>query len=319
MKKLEPHALCLVLPEMTPAEFQQLTDSIRTEGQHDAIVTYEGKILEGRHRYQACLNLGIEPVIEEYDEQIHGKSPTQYVMAKNVFRRHLSVSQRAAIAIEIIPFFEAEANARKARATTPAPAAEQSAAEAPPAENEPRPEAQAAAVVGVSESSVRRAKRVKDQDPAAFEDVRAGKKSVHAAAQAAPKPATAVPAEFQRKTAYDQLVKDHGEEFAKAALSGDVLPKAVDFEDFMTLDAETQTSILPLIIERWGTKKAVAFLGAAPTIDDPIKKLVLKHNAGKKKKSSFVIGAFTITVQKVEPAEAPPPESAPAPETTAAP
>lgn len=309
-KKLEPHPLCLVLPEMTPAEFQQLVDSIKSEGQHDAIVTYQGQILEGRHRYNACLNLGIEPVMEEYDELIHGKSPTQYVMAKNVFRRHLSVSQRAVIATEIIPHFEAEAKARK-EAVAAKPPTEETPAELPPT-----PSQLAAAAVGVSESTVRRANKVKEKNPEGFEQIKKGEASIRGAAQAIP--STTIEAEFQRKAALDQLTKDHGESFAKSVLSGDLLAKGKDFEDFMTLDAETQASIVPLIIERWTTKKAVAFLGNEPTLEDPIKKLILKHNVGKKKKSTFAIGSFSITVQQREQPAAsdPPAEQGEAPATT---
>jgi hypothetical protein len=68
-----------------------LADDIWENGQSDPIVTYEGKILDGRRRYRACLKLQIEPSFEEYK----GDAPAAFVISKNRHRRHSSASQLA--------------------------------------------------------------------------------------------------------------------------------------------------------------------------------------------------------------------------------
>ena len=55
----EVHELALVIPEMAEDEYEKLKTDIKAYGLRDQIVTYEGKILDGRHRYKALEELGI--------------------------------------------------------------------------------------------------------------------------------------------------------------------------------------------------------------------------------------------------------------------
>lgn len=311
--EMKPHPLSLVIPDMTPDEFSSLTESIRTEGQLEDIVTLDGMILDGRHRYQVCQNLNLPCVSREYSYEIDGDSPTAFVMAKNVWRRHLSVSQRATIAAEIQPFYQEEAEKARARR------AEKAAAKTP---ETPEPDAgeipsftapvqtsyeQAAAAVGVSASSVERAVALKKEDPNAFADVRAGKKTLDKARketkakkEKAPKDPDKVESLEVRKENFLKLSEAHGQEFADAVLAGTLLPKKGDLEDFLTLDAETQQNLRHLIVDRWTTKKAVAFqandLGSSATLQD----LVLKYLTAGTKKFTMQLGVYQISVTKKE-------------------
>jgi len=94
---LEIHDLCKLFPPMPEDQFLSLLDSIRDHGLLTPIMLYEGKILDGRHRHRACINLGIEPSFEEYE----GDDALGYVLALNLSRRHLDESQRAMIANRI--------------------------------------------------------------------------------------------------------------------------------------------------------------------------------------------------------------------------
>jgi len=87
------HDLCKLFPPMPEDQFNSLIDSIRDHGLLTPIMLHEGKILDGRHRYKACINLGIEPRFEEYE----GEDALGYVIALNLSRRHLDESQRAMI------------------------------------------------------------------------------------------------------------------------------------------------------------------------------------------------------------------------------
>jgi len=90
----EIHELCAMFPLMPQDQFNALVDSIKDNGLLSPVVLYEGKILDGRHRYKACINLGLVPKFEEYG----GEDPLGYVLAHNLSRRHLDESQRAMIA-----------------------------------------------------------------------------------------------------------------------------------------------------------------------------------------------------------------------------
>ena len=46
---------------MPDEDFQDLLESIKAHGQREPITTYENKILDGWHRFRACLQLDINP------------------------------------------------------------------------------------------------------------------------------------------------------------------------------------------------------------------------------------------------------------------
>jgi ParB-like chromosome segregation protein Spo0J len=88
---MERHQLSAAFPDMPDEDFQDLLESIKTHGQREPITTYENKILDGWHRFRACLQLDINPSFHEYD----GKDPVAYVIDLNLHRRHLSPAQKA--------------------------------------------------------------------------------------------------------------------------------------------------------------------------------------------------------------------------------
>ncbi len=72
------------------------------------IWTYEDKILDGRHRYRACHELGIPCMLKPYE----GTDPAGFVLL-NLHRRHLTDDQRATLVAKIRgPQWEAQAQER---------------------------------------------------------------------------------------------------------------------------------------------------------------------------------------------------------------
>ena len=97
---MEFHEAANIFPLLTGPEYTALRDDIKkTNGLIEPIVLYDGKILDGRNRYTACLDLGIEPTYEEWQNG-HG-DPLDYVLSKNLHRRHLNETQRAVIASKL--------------------------------------------------------------------------------------------------------------------------------------------------------------------------------------------------------------------------
>jgi hypothetical protein len=63
-------------------------------------IVVEGKIRDGRNRFCACGELGIQPELEYFN----GGAPAVFVLSMNLHRRHLTTSQRAMIAAEIATY-----------------------------------------------------------------------------------------------------------------------------------------------------------------------------------------------------------------------
>lgn len=159
----EIHPLCELIPPMSDAELSALADDISANGLSEPIVIYEGKILDGRHRYKACVMACVDPRFVEY----FGSDPIAYVVSRNVSRRHLTESQRALVAAKI-------ANMRQGERTDIAPIGGRISQD------------DAAEQLKVSTRSVQRAKKVLESgDDGLIAAVNKGEMSVSHAAEMA--------------------------------------------------------------------------------------------------------------------------------------
>jgi len=99
MTSYDTHELALVFPPMSEPEFAAFKADIREHGQHEPILLYEGKILDGLHRYRACHELGRDPRVVRFEG--NPRAAASLVLGRNFHRRHLTTSQRALLAAEM--------------------------------------------------------------------------------------------------------------------------------------------------------------------------------------------------------------------------
>lgn len=106
MTKYELHPLAEIIPAASPEDFSALIASIEAVGQLEPIRTWQGQVIDGRHRLLACERLGIEPVMREVrPEEVAGGTDAAllaYVLALNINRRHATTSQRALAAARVV-------------------------------------------------------------------------------------------------------------------------------------------------------------------------------------------------------------------------
>lgn len=177
MEALVAHPYADTVPPMTEEEYVNLRDDIRANGLIEPVVIFEGKILDGRHRYKACLAEG-KPVHSVEFRGTNAEALSR-VISLNLARRHLTVSQRACYATDIEPIFAADARRRQQAAAEMThqklgrktnedmlvPISEQASAKAV---------VQAARACKVGKQAVSTAKRVRARAPELFEQVKAG-------------------------------------------------------------------------------------------------------------------------------------------------
>lgn len=169
----EIHPAAELFPMLGTEELQALADDIKTNGQIDPIVIYEGQVLDGRNRLAACELAGVEPRTIEMVFKAGGIGPTEWVISKNLHRRQLSKSQAAAVAVEALPMLEAEAKKRQGTRTDfQQIIAESEAGQARDA---------AAHMMGVNRQYVSDAKKLRDEAPETYERVKAGKLNIQQA------------------------------------------------------------------------------------------------------------------------------------------
>lgn len=106
------HPVADMMPSMPDSDFESLMDSIRRDGQLIPIITLDGAILDGRHRYWACRELGITPVTIEWAGTRDPAKLAEAMITANLQRRDVTPAQRAALAANAVEFFsELEPNA----------------------------------------------------------------------------------------------------------------------------------------------------------------------------------------------------------------
>lgn len=169
---MQIHPAAKAIPEMLPDEYAVLKADIKARGQLVPAETLDGKLIDGRHRFRACKELGIEPEITEIT--LDGMSPAEYVWSVNGIRRHLTPSQRAAVAVELLPELKKAAKERQREhgGTAPGTAKNTSGKNAGSESGESRD--QAATLVGVSARYVSDAQKVKDESPESFQAIKNG-------------------------------------------------------------------------------------------------------------------------------------------------
>jgi N6-adenosine-specific RNA methylase IME4/ParB-like chromosome segregation protein Spo0J len=97
------HPLSGIVPLLGGEDFTAFDANIRDNGLLEPIVLHpDGSILDGRNRYRACIEAGVEPRFRTFgDRASDGDDPRAFVISLNIIRRHLDESQRAIAAARI--------------------------------------------------------------------------------------------------------------------------------------------------------------------------------------------------------------------------
>ncbi len=91
------HPLAEIFPPLPDPELQELANDILEHGLREPITTFKGKILDGKNRFRACQKAGVKPQFKEFKGDAKA-----LVRSLNIHRRHLTESQRAMLAAELM-------------------------------------------------------------------------------------------------------------------------------------------------------------------------------------------------------------------------
>lgn len=90
--KMKNHPAADAFPMMDVGRYAELLGDIRQNGQREPITICDGMILDGRNRYRACVEAGIEPELRKYEGD-----PWAFAWSLNGARRDLEATVRALI------------------------------------------------------------------------------------------------------------------------------------------------------------------------------------------------------------------------------
>jgi ParB-like chromosome segregation protein Spo0J len=116
------HPVAELFPLLTGDAFRSLVADIKENGLREPILEdADGRILDGRNRYLACLQAGVAPRFVRWLDE---GSPAALALSRNLHRRHLNESQRALLAARLaaLPAGGAPANLQRRPDRTSCPA-----------------------------------------------------------------------------------------------------------------------------------------------------------------------------------------------------
>jgi len=106
------HRYANLFPMMQSDEHDSLVRNISQFGLKEEIWLFQGQILDGRNRYQCCLEAGVTPRFREFKGT--EEEALNAVLSWNLERRHLNPGQKAMVALEILPELERIAKEKQA-------------------------------------------------------------------------------------------------------------------------------------------------------------------------------------------------------------
>jgi phage N-6-adenine-methyltransferase len=163
----EAHPIADIFPEMSPEDYTRLIFSVKRDGLLEPIWLYEGCILDGRHRYKACAESGVEPRFEIF-EGTHDDAMT-FSLAINLNRRHMTTEQKAALGVSI-KCYEAERARERQRGGQGGVLLMENFPEA----NEGTARDKAGEAVGVSGRTIDKAEKIAESAPDVFDRMKQG-------------------------------------------------------------------------------------------------------------------------------------------------
>lgn len=298
---LKAHPLCALFPKLAGDELKDLIAGMQQSGFNtdEPIVLLNGDVLDGQNRLFAALEAGVEPLFRDFDPTHDGQSVVQFVINKNIHRRHLSPGTKAALATKIIPMLSDELKGKKLTA----PDADVINGETSSPQTGDTAEL-AAKLFGASKTNVKLAKRLQEKAPDLFQKVLDGTMSANAAKlefearEIARRGEQANAAEvLERQHALEAIKETYGEEhsFYMLASKKKILKKLDELKVFSGLPKVEGLKIGPLLSRKgWTIEKAQKFLTADVTDETSLQDFVAYGIANGKKKVTITIDGWKI-------------------------
>jgi N6-adenosine-specific RNA methylase IME4 len=164
-----------LIPSLTTEEYLGLEQSIVAEGCRDAIVLWQGIIIDGHNRHEICNKNNIEykTIDKEFDDRDKVK---EWIILNQFSRRNLSAYQRSVLALKLEGIFKEKAKEQQIR--KPESVSQISA------EQKIDTRKELAKIAGVSHDTITKVKKIEEEAPKEIKDkVKSGDITINKAYQ----------------------------------------------------------------------------------------------------------------------------------------
>ena len=145
-----------LIPSLTEDEYQQLEANIIADGCRDALVTWNGILIDGHNRYRICQenDIPFATISKDFPDR---EAVIEWIIRNQFGRRNLTPFQRAELALKLKPVVEKKAEARKLSTLKQNVSDTQKSAERIETRDE------LAAMAGISHDTLKRAEVIKEK------------------------------------------------------------------------------------------------------------------------------------------------------------
>lgn len=98
----EFHPLANIFPMLESKQLVELANDIEQRGLIEPMTLYEGKILDGRNRYEAAKLVKFKFTEQCFRPLPEGMDPKAFVISANIHRRHLTAEQKRDLIAQLI-------------------------------------------------------------------------------------------------------------------------------------------------------------------------------------------------------------------------
>lgn len=179
VESLRLHESIGIVPEMSLEEWEELLESIREKGIQVPVHALEdGRVLDGRHRLKAAKELGIREIDVIYHD-MNDIEAIEFVRNTATKRRNLTPSQKAAIVLEAEDLCKKIAEAKRLNSLSNL----KQGSRIPDVAQGPkgRTNEMLGELAGVSGTTIKRVKKVKEKSPELFQKIKENKISAKTA------------------------------------------------------------------------------------------------------------------------------------------
>jgi len=178
---MEYHEYANIFPMQSEEEIKELSNDIKFNGLNHKILLFEGKILDGRNRHKACRLANINPDFIEFKG--NKKQALDLVWSENFHRRHLTSSQKAAVAVEmegLVEILRKEAKERQVRKPVEKNSVVQRIAQQKSKQEieQAKTRTRLADKAGTNRQYIQDVQKIREEAPEAFEEIKEGKKTI---------------------------------------------------------------------------------------------------------------------------------------------
>ena len=175
-KDVPIHPIADMFPMLRENELHDLAENIKSNGLRVPVLICDGQLIDGRNRLEACRRAGIHARAEILSPKT---DITNMIVSLNIMRRQMTSSQRAALAVAILPELREKAEERMKSGKTSSENGEAAS--------------QAANIFKTNSKYVTQAEKLRETNEELFKDVVSGKINLSAAIKASNKPDTEEP------------------------------------------------------------------------------------------------------------------------------